>query len=280
MNPRIPVQKIRNGTSFALYIYPFEAVNIAPGEGGSNVEKIHVDGYGVFVEKRPYPEEWNMVCEDDLWWITLTESWLKERKLRIPANSTPYELEFFTTALNLAVNTKVFFTRFARREYQGLIHEGKQISPSSGLQVADILNRPMPRTISLNAEHLTDIIDRLFEDVLLVEEHTDLGKAVESYRAAVKSFHTEVHVRLLYSACENVLFTGNPSSAEKDQRIAEISSMDVDEAEAWRHLVNRTKHPDEGTSYSWEDTFEEVPPPVELRMREAANEAILRNLLP
>lgn len=280
MNPRIPVHKIRDGTSFALYIYPFEAVNIAPGEGGSNVEQIHVDGYGISIEKRPYPDGWDMVCEDDLWWITLTEPWLEERELQIPSNSTPYELEFFTTALNLVIDTKVFFTRFARREYQGLIHNGEHISPSSGLQVADIFDRPMPRSIWLDAEFLTQVIDCLFEEVLLIEEHTDLGKAVESYRAAVKSFHTEVHVRLLYSVCENALFTGDPSSSEKDRRIAEVSPMESEEAEAWRHLVNRTKHPDEGTPHDWEDTFDDVPPPVELRMREAANEAILGELLP
>lgn len=280
MDKNIPVQNVRNGVSFATYIYPFEATNIAPGRGGSNVEQIHVDGYGVEIEKRPYPEKWEMVCEEDFWWITLKEPWLQERELRIPSNSTQYELEFFTTAINLIVDTKVFFTRFARREYQGLIQDGKQLSPSSAHQVVEILGRPMPRTISINCEELTAVIDHLFEDQLLQEEHTDSGKAVESYRAAVKSFHTEVHVRLLYSVCEKSLFTGSPSADEKDRKIAEISSMEVAEAEAWRHLVNRTKHPDEGTSYEWEDTFKDVPPPVELKMREAANEAILRELLP
>lgn len=280
MNHRISVHKIRDATSFAIYIYPFEAINIAPGRGGSNVEQIIVDGHGIEIEKLPYPNDWDMVCEDDLWWITLANPWLEERELRIPSNSTQYELEFFITALNLVIDTRVFFTRFARREYQGLIHNGEQISPSSGLQVADILNRPMPRTIHLDIQELTEVLDQLFEDVLLTEKHIDLGKAVNSYRAAVKSFHTEVHVRLLYSVCENALFTGNPNSSEKDRKIAEISPMDRDEAEAWRHLVNRTKHPDEGTPYDWEDTFKDVPPPVELRMREAANEAILQNLLP
>lgn len=273
-----PVQRVRDGVSFASYIYPFEATNIAPGRGGSNVEEILVEGHGIEIEKRPYPTEWEMVCEDDLWWITLNESWLHERNLRVPSNTTPYELEFFITALNLIVDTKIFFTRFARREYQGLIHNGEQISPSSGLQMIDVLNRPMPRTITIDAGELTNLIDQLFEEVLLKEEHTDLGKAVESYRAAIKSFHTEVHVRLLYSVCENALFTGNPGSSEKDRRIAEISPMDEKEAEAWRHLVNRTKHPDEGTSYDWEETFKDVPPPVELKMREAAHEAILQGL--
>lgn len=221
-----------------------------------------------------------MVCEEDLWWITLTQSWLQNRELRIPANTTPHELEFLITAINLIVDTKVFFTRFARREYQGLIRNGEQITPSGGLQVVEILNRPIPRTIRIDAGELTDVLDQLFEDVLLNENHTDLGKAVESYRAAITSFHTEVHARLLYSVCENVLFSGSPSAVEKDRKIAEISAMDENEAEAWRHLVNRTKHPDEGTPYEWEDTFKDVPPPVELMMREAANEAILQELIP
>lgn len=113
-----------------------------------------------------------------------------------------------------------------------------------------------------------------------MDEHTDLTKGIESYRAAIQSFNTEIHVRVLYSVCENILFTGNPNPSEKDSKIAEISSLNQKEAEAWRHLVNRTKHPDEGTPYDWDDTFEEVPPPVELRMRGAAHEAILRELLP
>lgn len=44
--------------------------------------------------------------------------------------------------------------------------------------------------------------------------------------------------------------------------------------------LSRTKHPDEGTSYDWEDTFEDVPPPIELSTKEAANEAIIDQLLP
>jgi hypothetical protein len=279
MNRRVPIHKERDAVSFALYLYPFEAVNVAPGDGGGNIEQVHVDGHGIEIAKRSYPTSWNMVSEDALWWITLEQSWLQNRDLQVPSNATPYEVEFLVTALNLCVNTKVFFARFARREYQGIIHDGKQIRPSSGLQVAEILERPLPDTLVIDATQFTTVVDRLFEDVLLIDEHTDLSKAVESYRAAVQSFHTEIHVRLLYSVCENALFDGYPDSDQKDTKIAKISSLDCDEAEAWRHLVNRTKHPDEGTSHTWEATFEEVPPPVELRMREAANEAILRQLL-
>lgn len=266
MNSRTSILTERDGVSFPVYVYPFEATNIAPGHGGSNVDDVFVDGAGVEIAKRKLPSEWNMVCEDALWWISLEQPWLQHRDLQIPSNSTQYELAFFVTALNLCVDTEVFFARFARREYQSIIHNGETISPSSGFQLAEILQRPVPNTIVIDGSRFTTVLDRVFEDVLLVDDHSDLSKAVETYRAAIQSFHTEVHVRLLYSVCENALFTGSPAADEKDRKIAEISSLEQDEAEAWRHLVNRTKHPDEGTPYEWEDTFEEVPPPVELRM--------------
>jgi hypothetical protein len=145
-------------------------------------------------------------------------------------------------------------------------------------ELVDVLERPLPDTIRIDGYDLTRLVSTLFDQVLLTEEHTDLAKAVDSYRAAIQSFHSEVHVRLLYSVCENALFSGNPAAREKDRQIAAISSLDQDEAEAWRHLVNRTKHPDEGTPYDWAETFEDVPPPVEFRMRDAANQAIRREL--
>ena len=278
MNWRPPIHRERGAVSFALYAYPFEATNVAPGQGGSNIDEIHIDGHGVEIAQRDYPSDWNMVCEDDLWWITLDDSWLQNRDLKIPSNTTAYELEFLVTALNLCVDTKVFFTRFARREYQGIIRDGEPISPTSGIQLGEVLQRSIPEKVVIDGKEFTAVLDQMFDEILQGEDHTDLTKAIESYRAAIQSFNTEVHVRLFYSVCENTLFTGYKSGQEKDPKIAEISSLTEEEAEAWRHLVDRTKHPDEGTPHSWEQTFEDVPPPVELHMREAANNSIRSQL--
>lgn len=265
--------------SFPIYVYPFEATNIAPGRGGDNLEKFIVDVEGVEIEKREYPSKWDLGLKDSLWWITLQESWLASREIDMSSNTTPYEIEYLLTALNLCLDTKIFFTRFARVEYQTIIDDGNTRTPSGVPQLFEILERPVPTTSGIKAGSFTPLLDQIFSRVLLTEKHTDIAKAIESYRAAIQSFHSEIHVRLLYSVCENALFVGNPSGEEKDTEIAKISPMSADEAEAWRHLVNRTKHPDEGTPHSWEDTFDEVPPPVELRMREAANEAIKLELI-
>lgn len=278
MHRRLPVHQEGSTVSFAVYLYPFEATTIGPAKGGENIGQVVVEGPGIEITQRAYPDEWQMVCEDQLWWISLDRAWLRDMDIQIPSNSTQYELAFLITAVNICVSTKVFFTRFARREYLGIIDNGEQRRPSSMHELVNVLERPLPNTVVIDGYDLTRVTSALFEDVLLCNEHTDLAKAVESYRAAIQSFHSEVHVRLLYSVCENALFTGNPDASEKDETIASISSLDEDEAEAWRHLVNRTKHPDEGTPFAWEDTFEDVPPPVEFRMREAANEAIRRQL--
>jgi len=278
MTRRLPIHQERGAVSCALYLYPFEATTIGPGDGGDNIEQVVVDGPGIEIAKREYPSNWQLVCEDQLWWLSLSKSWLRDVDIQIPSSSTQYELAFLITALNICVDTKIFFARFARREYLGIIDDGEQRRPSSMHELVDVLERPLPDTIQIDGYDLTRLVSALFDQVLLTEEHTDLAKAVESYRAAIQSFHSEVHVRLLYSVCENALFSGNPGATEKDRQIAAISSLDQDEAEAWRHLVNRTKHPDEGTPYDWAETFEDVPPPVEFRMRDAANQAIRRGL--
>lgn len=277
MYEKTPIDKERGKVSFALFLYPFEATNIGPAQGGENIEHIIIDGPGIEISRRDYPSDWQIACEDRLWWLSLDKSWLERVNMNISSNAQ-YELEFLINAINICINNKVFFTRFARREYLGIISNGEIRRPSSFHELVQVLERPLPTTIIIDGDKLTSLVATLFNDVLPNENHSDLKKAIESYRAAVLSFHSEVHVRLMYSVCENVLFTGYPDAAEKDQKISEISDLDEEEAEAWRHLVNRTKHPDEGTRHSWADAFEDVPPPVELKMREAANEAILRNI--
>jgi hypothetical protein len=273
-----PIHQERGKVSFALFLYPFEATHIDPGTGGENVERVRVDGHGVEIAQREYPDDWQMVRDDCLWWISLDRPWLKKVDIRIPANTTQFELEFLVTAINISIDPMVFFTRFARRDYNGIIEDGETSRPSGGSEFVNALQRQIPDRVVIDGNELTTLVTELFENVIL-EEHSDVSKAVESYRAALQSFHSEVHVRLFYSVCENALFTGNPGASEKDRIIANISSLDIDEAEAWRHLVNRTKHPDEGTSHDWDDTFEDVPPPIEFRMREAANEALRSQIL-
>lgn len=279
MHKKVEIHQERDAVSFAIYVYPFEATNIAPGRGGDNLEEFYTGIDGVDIGRRQYPPDWEMGLEESLWWITLEKSWLEKREIDMLSNTTPYEIEYFMTALNLCLDPKLFFTRFARIEYQTLIDDGNLRTPSGFPQILEILERPVPRVSGLEDDRFSTLLDEIFRRVLLREKQTDLGKALESYRAAIQSFHSEIHVRLLYSACENVLFTGNPSGSKKDSEIAKISPMSVDEAESWRHLVNRTKHPDQGTSHEWEETFDDVPPPVELRMRTAANEAIKLELL-
>lgn len=279
MNRKASVDRERGRVSFALYAYPFEATHIAPAEGGENVEQVIVEDPSVTIAQREHPSEWNLVCEESLWWISFDEKWLRKRGIQIPSNRTQYELAFLVTALNICVPTEVFFTRFARREYPAIISNGEVKRPSDAREFIAALQRPVPNTVVIDGHELAQVTSRLFTVILLEDNDSDLSKAIDSYRAAIQSFDTEVHARLLYSVCENVLFSGNPAAEEKDRTIAEISTLDKDEGEAWRHLVNRTKHPDEGTPYSWDDTFEDVPPPVEFRMREAANEALRRQIL-
>lgn len=277
MHRKIPIHKERGKVSLPLFLYPFEATNIAPARGGENIEEVVIDGSNIEISRRDYPSEWEIACEDQLWWLSLDEAWLENRNIKM-GSMAQYEFEFLVNAINICINSKVFFSRFARQEYLSIISNGEARQPSSFHELVQVLERPLPTTIMVDSETFTTLVSRLFNDILPTENHSDLTKAVESYRAAVQSFHSEVHVRLLYSVCENVLFAGNPDSRAKDEKISSISELSEEEAEAWRHLVNRTKHPDEGTRYSWADTFEDVPPPVEFRMREAANEAILRNI--
>ena len=277
MHGKTPVHKKRGKVSFALFLYPFEATNIGPAQGGENIKHIVIEGSGIEISRCDYPSDWQIACEDQLWWLSLDRSWLEKVNMNI-SSIAQYELEFLVNAINICINTKVFFSRFARRECLDIISNGKIRRPSSFHELVQVIERPLPEAIVVDGGELTSLVAHLFNDVLPNENHSDLKKAIESYRAAVLSFHSEVHVRLMYSVCENVLFTGYPDGTEKDQKISEISTLDKKEAEAWRHLVNRTKHPDEGTRHSWADAFEDVPPPVEFKMREAANEAILQNI--
>ena len=279
MNSEIPIHRERGKVSFALYLYPFEATNIAPARGGENVEQVVVDGSGVEIARREYPSDWTLICEERLWWISLPRPWLQNLDIQIPSNATQLELEFLITALNVCVDTTIFFARFARRDYQGIVSDGEISRPSSFHEVAQVLERPIPQKIVIDGDKFTKLVSGVLDGALLEDGNSDLNKAIQSYRAAVQSFHSEVHARLLYSVCENILSTGYPSGHEKDEKISDISTLGEEEAEAWRHLVDRTKHPDEGTEHSWDDTFEDVPPPVEFRMREAANEALCRQIL-
>lgn len=182
---------------FPIFIYPFEATHIAPSTGGGAIERIVLNGPGIDIDNRGPSQK--LVRNDIVWWLSVDFPWLRRAGIEDPRRVTQYDLEFLVTALNMCMDTKVFATRFARRYYRSIELNGEFDNLSHGLEFASALtvSTSLPALLQMNSDELNVLFREMLAVLAEGDEATDLQKAVDSYRAAMQSFSTEIHARLL-----------------------------------------------------------------------------------
>jgi hypothetical protein len=214
------------------------------------------------------------------WWIIsngLLES--TDPPLRSHADIFDYLI-----AINLCVEAPVFFS-----QSPGQVVSGAYRTADRGLEYRNKLSLGNPATALLAMNEMpervtvsTDVGDvyKKVRDIrskqIDEDSELDLRVALHMYDDALSS-DIWTAMTNLYFVCENVLFYG--AEGNKDEKIAERTSLSVADAEAWREMVNRIKHPDKGEHIEGMLDSDGLSVPTIVRLRAATNEIIKQAIL-
>ena len=211
------------------------------------------------------------------WWI-VSERLLEGLEPPLRDHADIFDL---LISLNLCTDDPVFFS-----QNPGQVVSGAYASKNGGLEY---LSRLSPGNFATALLGLNEIPEK----VEIVGDAASVYRNVREYRSKRIESDVEADIRValhmyddalssdiwtaaanFYYVCENTL---SPGRHEKDQVIAENTGMSVEDAGAWREMVNRIKHPDKGDVEGILDRDDLSIPPVR-RMRVAANSALKRTM--
>jgi hypothetical protein len=211
------------------------------------------------------------------WWI-VSENFLEMLQPPLRDHADLFDL---LISINLCTDDPVFFS-----QSPGQVVSGAFRSKSGALEYQSHLSLGNFATALLG-------INEIPKDVTIDGDVTSVYRDVREYRSKRIESDTEADLRValhmyddalssdlwtaaanFYYVCENTL---SPGRYEKDQVIAEHTEMGVDDASAWREMVNRVKHPDKGDTEGILDHDDLTIPPLS-QMRGAANSALKQTL--
>lgn len=155
-------------------------------------------------------------------------------------------------AINLCIKEPVSFSQSPGQIIGGAfeIHNGA-IDPYTNLS-----RRSAYMTLSTLGEmpeevHVSGDVDRIYEMIcafrsnpIKSDEDMDIRVALHVYEDALTSSLWTLWPNLFF-VCENVLCSGRRTKPVP--RIVELTDMNKEQAENWKEIVNRTKHPDKGS---------------------------------
>jgi len=179
-------------------------------------------------------------------------------------------------SLNLCTDDPVFFS-----QNPGQVVGGAYTYEEGALDYRDDLSPGNIATALLGMNEIPEEVE-ITGDVRTVYDH------VRKYRSKRISSDAEVDIRValhmyddalsadlwtaaanLYYVCENSLSSGK--GADKDQLITANTAMSLDDAQSWRNVVNRLKHPDKGADVEGILDRNGLEMPSLRRMKQAAN---------
>ncbi|WP_267643888.1 hypothetical protein [Haloarchaeobius amylolyticus] len=189
----------------------------------------------------------------------------------------------FLIALNLSTEDPVFFS-----QNPGQVTGGAYSYNRGALDYRDDLSPGNIATALLGLNEIPDKIKitgdviSVYEDVreyrskqIETDAEMDLRVALHMYDDALSS-DIWTAMTNLYFVCENLLSSGR--RGDKDQRIADSTILSVDDAEAWREMVNRIKHPDKGEKIEGLLNQDDLEVPTLRRMRTATNTVLKESM--
>ena len=294
----------------STYLRPLSLINIGTESGiekkAEAVETIHSNtGLVSFEQRNPVPIWWfeptdsweygdfefvedgneeikkkEVIHPDRHWWI-ISNGLLESSEPTFQSHADVFD---FILALNICIEDPVLFSQSpgqteggAYRVRDGALDYRGDLSPGN-FALALSARQEIPEQVSIQGDiSKTYEMVRTFRAMSVDEdEDMDIRVALHLFDDALKST-IWTSIANLYYVCENVLCTGDMRGREKDNRIAEVTSLNEDEAMEWRKMVNRLKHPDKGPgitgildgSISW-------PSPVEMRI--ASNDALMHEM--
>ena len=189
----------------------------------------------------------------------------------------------FLIALNLCTEDPVFFS-----QNPGQVTGGAYSYSKGALDYRDDLSLGNIATALLGLNEIpdeikiTDDVISVYEDVreyrskqIETDAEMDLRVALHMYDDALFS-DIWTAMTNLYFVCENLLSSGR--CGDKDQRVADSTILSVDDAQAWREMVNRIKHPDKGENIEWLLDRDELEVPSLRRMRTSTNTVLKKSM--
>lgn len=211
------------------------------------------------------------------WWI-ISENFLETLQPPLRDHADIFDL---LISVNLCTDDPVFFS-----QSPGQVVSGAFISKRGALEYQSRLSLGNFATALLGMNEIPKEVT-IGEDVISVyrdvreyrskriesDAEADLRVSLHMYDDALSSDLWTAAANFYY-VCEN---TFSPGRYEKDQAIAEHTEMSVDDASAWRELVNRIKHPDKGDTDGILDQDDLAIPPLS-QMRGAANSALKQTM--
>lgn len=211
------------------------------------------------------------------WWI-VSENFLETLQPPLRDHADIFDL---LISLNLCTDDPVFFSQspgqvvsgaFTSKrgalEYQSRLSLGNFATALLGMN-------EIPKEVTIAGDVMSVYRDVREYRSKRIESDTeaDLRVALHMYDDALSSDLWTAAANFYY-VCENTL---SPGRHEKDQVIAEHTEMSVDDASAWREMVNRIKHPDKGDTDGILDQDDLAVPPLS-QMRGAANSALKQTM--
>ncbi|MFC4451905.1 hypothetical protein [Halorussus aquaticus] len=212
------------------------------------------------------------------WWI-VSRCFLEELDPPLREHADIFDL---LISLNLCTDDPVFFS-----QSPGQVVSGAYTSERGALKYQSRLSLGNFATALLGMNEIPEEIEisgdvaSVYRDVreyrskrIESDAEADIRVALHMYDDALSSDLWTAAANFYY-VCENTL---SPGYDEKDQVIAESTGMSVNDAESWREMVNRVKHPDKGENIEGILDQDNLAIPPLWKMRAAANSALKQTM--
>jgi len=211
------------------------------------------------------------------WWI-VSENFLETLQPPLRDHADIFDL---LISINLCTDDPVFFSQSPGQVVSGAFRSKRgALAYQSRLSLGNFATallgmNEIPEQVTIDGD-----VTSVYRDVreyrskrIESDAEADLRVALHMYDDALSSDLWTAAANFYY-VCENTL---SPERYEKDQVVAECTEMSVKDAEAWREMVNRVKHPDKGDTEGILDRDDLEIPPL-WQMRAAANSALKQTM--
>ncbi|WP_144925973.1 hypothetical protein [Halorubrum salsamenti] len=130
---------------------------------------------------------------------------------------------------------------------------------STPLAIATMGEIPQTAHVSADLEQVYEMVRSFRSNPIGSDEDMDIRIALHMYEDALTSSIWTLWSNLFF-VCEKVLCSGRRTKPAA--RIVEVTDMDDEQAQNWKEIVNRIKHPDKGNVSGFLEQQEiEVPSP-------------------
>lgn len=213
------------------------------------------------------------------WWI-ISQDLLENIDPPLREHADIFDL---LIALNLCMDDPVFFSQNPGQVVGGAYrYEGGALNYRSDLSPGDIATallgmNEIPEKVEItgNVVSVYEYVRNYRSKQIATDEEMDIRIALHMYDDALSSDLWTAATNLYY-VCENILFSGK--YGDKDQLIAENTSMSEEQAKTWRKMVNRVKHPDKGEDVDGILDRGELEIPLLRVMRRTANTVLKQGM--